>query len=120
MQCNTVDTSNPLKTLQETCFNIESLNPKPKLLTLNLQRKKSQRIKRGCVFDLGAQNPFATCTNVPIESKIKTLNYLNRKLNEDPVNYYKMHTNMVIENLIQSYPNYLDQFKKIVDKTGPE
>ena len=88
-------------------------------MSLNLQRK-SNRIKRGCIFELGGANLFTNSNAVPIESKIKTLNYLNRKLNEDPVNYYKMHTNIVIENLIQSYPNYLDQFKKIVDQTGPE
>ena len=54
-----------------------------------------------------------------ITSKKDTLRLLETRLQESVASYNTVYNNILVENLVRKYPNYLKDFKKRVNEDYP-
>jgi hypothetical protein len=76
-----------------------------------LKNRKYRNVRK-CVFEKNNLPNFISPKNNVLRSKKETLKYLESNLNESVATYNTVYNNILVENLIRNYPNYLKDFKK--------
>lgn len=76
-----------------------------------LKNKKFRNVRK-CVFEKNKFMNFVSPKNNIITSKKETLKFLESRLKESVQSYNTVYNNILVENLIRNYPNYLNDFQK--------
>lgn len=83
-----------------------------------LRNKKFRNVRR-CVFERPNLKNLRVGRQNIITSKKNTLKLLEENLKSSVGEYNTVYNNILVENLIRNYPNYLKDFRRRVDEDQP-